>query len=354
MESFWRELVPDDDHNLCNDGTVGWLSDDGTLDGTTRPYPSWDDVDWVYMPINTGGNHWVTGAINLPDSKFYVLDSLESDGRISSIYARIRQWTITLNGILEEQGHFERTERQPYDFQCFYNQGFDFQAPQQANHSDCGVVTCFIIMSLIYESDLGRDLEDLLEEDDLAMVLSSNHRPRCIIQFISQSMQLLDLEEQKRIVLESKLTCFHQGISVCEQIMGIPIPLSYTRLTSRFLVLWHLTLPVILWDDCNWIVVPATFVSAASLFCIEEVGVLIEEPFQMLALDELCIRVGVLIQEPFQMLVLDRHCIRVCDYIQEAMNREKKIRESLTKKKEDASRKPSRNGHLTSAREQHA
>ncbi|GKC52943.1 phospholipase-like protein [Tanacetum coccineum] len=193
MESFWRELVPDDDHNLCNDGTIGWLSDDqmnawmeivirnrphgarftvakagtaskhprsqqfiivtdehmkGTLDGTTRPYPSWDDVDWVYMSINTGGNHWVTGAINLPDSKFYVLDSLESDGRISSIYARIRQWTITLNGILEEQGRFERTERQPYDFQCFYNQGFDFQAPQQANHSDCGVVTCFIITSI--------------------------------------------------------------------------------------------------------------------------------------------------------------------------------------------------------------
>ena len=68
-----------------------------------------------------------------------------------------------------------------------------------------------------------------------------------------------------------KISCFHEGIGVCEQLMGIPIPLSYTRLTSRFLVLWHLTLPIILWDDCNWIVVPATFVSAASLFCIEEV-----------------------------------------------------------------------------------
>ncbi|GKD17469.1 hypothetical protein Tco_1206627 [Tanacetum coccineum] len=27
----------------------------GTLDGSTRPYPSWDDVDWVYMPINVRG-----------------------------------------------------------------------------------------------------------------------------------------------------------------------------------------------------------------------------------------------------------------------------------------------------------
>lgn len=96
---------------------------------------------------------------------------------------------------------------------------------------------------------------------------------------------------------ESKLLCLHEGIGVCEQLMGTPIPLSYTRLTSRFLVLWHLTLPIILWDDCHWIVVPATFISAASLFCIEEVGVLIEEPFPMLALEELCSLVRNNIQE---------------------------------------------------------
>ncbi|GJT78732.1 phospholipase-like protein [Tanacetum coccineum] len=109
MELFSREPVPDlymggyykvdDAHNAC------WLSDDqincwmelvirnrpyvarfrmekariaskhlgsqmfviemnehikGTLDGSTRPYPSWDDVDWVYMPINARGNHWNT------------------------------------------------------------------------------------------------------------------------------------------------------------------------------------------------------------------------------------------------------------------------------------------------------
>ncbi|XXG85162.1 hypothetical protein AAC387_Pa11g0299 [Persea americana] len=141
---------------------------------------------------------------------------------------------------------------------------------------------------VIYGSDFSGDLRTLLEEDDLEVVLSSKHRPRCIIEFISQSLRLLHMDESKRNVLESKISCFHDGIGVCEQLMGIPIPLSYTRLTSRFLVLWHLTLPIILWDDCNWIVVPATFVSAASLFCIEEVGVLIEEPFPMLALDELC------------------------------------------------------------------
>lgn len=150
---------------------------------------------------------------------------------------------------------------------------------------------------LTYDSDARRDLQNLLEADDLAIVLSSKHRPHCIIQFISQSLQLLALEETKKNILESKISCFHEGIGVCEQLIGTPVPLAYTRLTSRFLVFWHLTLPIILWDDCHWIVVPATFISAASLFCIEEVGVLIEEPFPMLALDEKCKVVCTNIQE---------------------------------------------------------
>ncbi|KAF3440635.1 hypothetical protein FNV43_RR18919 [Rhamnella rubrinervis] len=153
---------------------------------------------------------------------------------------------------------------------------------------------------VIYGSDIEQDLQNLLEVDDLSVIVNSKHRPRCIIEFISLSLQLLKLEESRRHMLEEKISCFHEGIGVCEQLIGTPIPLSYTRLTSRFLVLWHLTLPVILWDDCHWIVVPATFVSAASLFCIEEVGVLIEEPFPMLALDDLCNTVLKNIQEAIE------------------------------------------------------
>ncbi|KAB1207471.1 hypothetical protein CJ030_MR7G012485 [Morella rubra] len=150
---------------------------------------------------------------------------------------------------------------------------------------------------VIHGSDVGADLHNVLEVDDLGIVLNSEHRPLCIIDFISQSLRMLKLEDSRRSMLESKISCFHEGIGVCEQLLGIPIPLSYTRLTSRFLVLWHLTLPIILWEDCHWIVVPATFMSAASLFCIEEVGVLIEEPFPMLALDDLCKLVHNNIQE---------------------------------------------------------
>ncbi|XWS32197.1 hypothetical protein CRYUN_Cryun23aG0139700 [Craigia yunnanensis] len=51
---------------------------------------------------------------------------------------------------------------------------------------------------VMYGSDIGRDLQNLLEEDDLVVVLNSKHRPRCIIEFISQTLKVLNLEESKR------------------------------------------------------------------------------------------------------------------------------------------------------------
>ncbi|GKA63987.1 phospholipase-like protein [Tanacetum coccineum] len=122
-EFFWRQLVPHlcmpRSHIIDNPYNEGWLSGDpqmnswieilvrsrpqdadwtvsksgracvhpennrfliqtvphiiGMLDGLTRPYPSWKNVNWVYMPINVGGNHWVTGAVNLSHSVFLSL-----------------------------------------------------------------------------------------------------------------------------------------------------------------------------------------------------------------------------------------------------------------------------------------
>ncbi|CAN1237035.1 UPF0187 protein At3g61320, chloroplastic [Linum grandiflorum] len=177
---------------------------------------------------------------------------------------------------------------------------------------------------VINGSDVRQDLQNVLEVDDLALVMDARHRPRCIIALISQSLRLLSLDETKRNLLEAKLSCFHEGLDVCEELLGIPIPLSYTRLTSRFLVLWHLTLPIILWEDCHWIVVPATFISAASLFCIEEVGVLIEEPFPMLALDALC--------------------SLVCQNVEEAVASDKDIQTHLISKRKSRSLEHSTNG----------
>ncbi|KAL3700275.1 hypothetical protein R1sor_018297 [Riccia sorocarpa] len=141
---------------------------------------------------------------------------------------------------------------------------------------------------LLDGSDMEEDLKELLDKEDLALVLSSDHRPNCLIQLMTQSVGSVHLTDTEKSLMDANITQFNESISVCERIIRTPIPLSYTRLTSRALVLWHLTLPVVLWDDCGWMVIFATFFSACTLFCIEEVGVLIEEPFPMLSLDKMC------------------------------------------------------------------
>nr|GEU45841.1 transposase, MuDR, MULE transposase domain protein [Tanacetum cinerariifolium] len=59
--TFWQQLVP----HLCMSDIylrtpVGWLSGE------------------VFLPIHLGGNHWVTGVIDLPNSHVYVFNSIYS------------------------------------------------------------------------------------------------------------------------------------------------------------------------------------------------------------------------------------------------------------------------------------
>ncbi|CAI5952079.1 unnamed protein product, partial [Closterium sp. NIES-64] len=89
------------------------------------------------------------------------------------------------------------------------------------------------------------------------------------------------LEEDLR---EANFATFADDIGGSERLFKTPIPLSYTRLTSRFLVLYHMFLPFALWDPLGWLTIPVTATCAAVFFCIEEVGVLIENPFPILAL----------------------------------------------------------------------
>ncbi|GJY70954.1 oligopeptide transporter [Tanacetum coccineum] len=76
------KLSPLNLRNAFADDNVG--GDDVMITSVheTGIYFTYENVDpnKVYMPINARGNHWVTGAINLPNSIFYVFDSMESEG----------------------------------------------------------------------------------------------------------------------------------------------------------------------------------------------------------------------------------------------------------------------------------
>merc|ERR1719491_1772050 len=62
----------------------------------------------------------------------------------------------------------------------------------------------------------------------------------------------------------------------CERIFKSPIPLVYSRHTSRFLSLFLLFLPFALWtQDPSWnhiVTIPTSYIIAFFLFGIEELG----------------------------------------------------------------------------------
>nr|GEV90932.1 phospholipase-like protein [Tanacetum cinerariifolium] len=96
----------------------------GTLDGSTRPYPAWSVVNWVFLPIHVGGNHWVMGVIDLPNSHVYVFDYLHNEERNKLLSNQIQRWTPMVNNILQGRGCFNET-RGPYNFQFSYNVGLE-------------------------------------------------------------------------------------------------------------------------------------------------------------------------------------------------------------------------------------
>lgn len=141
---------------------------------------------------------------------------------------------------------------------------------------------------LVEDADIKSELSFLLEAEEIEAVLKATHPCNYVLQIISEIVHNSKMREMEKSMMDMNITQLHESQGNCERIFGTPLPLSYTRLTSRFLIIWHIILPIALWDPCNWIAVPATFISASALFCIDEVGVLIEEPFPLLALPDIC------------------------------------------------------------------
>lgn len=63
------------------------------------------------------------------------------------------------------------------------------------------------------------------------------------------------------------------------RIVNTPLPLSYSRHTSRFLTVWCITLPFVLAPTFGWATLPIITIISWALFGIEELGHMIEQPF---------------------------------------------------------------------------
>ncbi|KAK9904842.1 hypothetical protein WJX75_003620 [Coccomyxa subellipsoidea] len=138
------------------------------------------------------------------------------------------------------------------------------------------------------DCDLRSQLTEVLEPNELEQLMAAQHQPAFVLHVLSELVWGATLMEGQAVRMDEALTFFGQQVGTCERLIKTPIPLSYTRHTSRFLVMWLAFLPFSLWDACHWVTIPAAGIIAFLLLGIEEIGVQIEEPFGILPLEQFC------------------------------------------------------------------
>eukprot|EP00471_Norrisiella_sphaerica_P003320 CAMPEP_0184477950 /NCGR_PEP_ID=MMETSP0113_2-20130426/87_1 /TAXON_ID=91329 /ORGANISM="Norrisiella sphaerica, Strain BC52" /LENGTH=442 /DNA_ID=CAMNT_0026855569 /DNA_START=25 /DNA_END=1353 /DNA_ORIENTATION=+ len=90
----------------------------------------------------------------------------------------------------------------------------------------------------------------------------------------------------QRQILQRNVNLLVANTGACERILGCPVPLSYSRHLSRYLTIWSATLPFVLAPILGFWSIPVIGAICWSLFSIEEVGHMIEEPFAALPYDQ--------------------------------------------------------------------
>ena len=123
--------------------------------------------------------------------------------------------------------------------------------------------------------------------------MSASNRPMFCLSAMSATLRKADIDPMHSARIDASISVLVDLTGANERIFKSPIPLVYTRLTSRFLTFFLLLLPLGLWGQLgeswnHWATIPAEFTIAFFLFGIEEVGIQTEEPFSILPLEAFC------------------------------------------------------------------
>jgi len=140
--------------------------------------------------------------------------------------------------------------------------------------------------------DLTFDLRNLLTLPEKQEMLSSGVPPAMwIMQKLSWICEESGMSELQARMVHNNITELVANIGKCERILSTPMPIMYSRHTTRFLMIYLGMLPLALYTKLGWEVIP-TIVSMSFFFLgLEDLGVQIEEPFRVLPLDKYSLKV---------------------------------------------------------------
>ena len=145
-----------------------------------------------------------------------------------------------------------------------------------------------VILKLHLREDVRLDVLQIelagwLNDKEMRILAAAENAPNYCLQVLSHIVRRAPPGQQ--VTLDQNLEAFEEVLGRCERINRVPIPLSYTRHTSRFLITWLLLLPLGLWNSVHE---EAFFLSPLATFFIlgvDQIGVQLEQPFWVLPLD---------------------------------------------------------------------
>jgi len=104
------------------------------------------ELDYIFVPVNLSGVHWVLSVVNLKKKRFEYYDSMAPGARPSDVYQGLRKYMQEESGGMDLSGWEDYAMKDP---------------PRQFNHSDCGV---FTVQTAEY---ISRDLDPTYNASDM-------------------------------------------------------------------------------------------------------------------------------------------------------------------------------------------
>eukprot|EP00898_Chlorokybus_atmophyticus_P006814 jgi/Chlat1/7133/Chrsp57S06806 len=139
------------------------------------------------------------------------------------------------------------------------------------------------------DEDIEKELQHLLKPHELKQLKQSQNRPMHVLQMMTEIVKQAQFKDKSKVLLmDQNITFFNDVLGGCERILRCPIPLSYTRHTSRFMIGWLCLLPLVFYKQFGFGMVPAIFLMSYGMIGIETIGNRIEEPFSLLNLEGIC------------------------------------------------------------------
>lgn len=127
-----------------------------------------------------------------------------------------------------------------------------------------------------------------LQPAELTALLASAHRPNYALHALTALVSGCVADRFTAQSLDGCLSRMEDCVGGLERLYRTPIPLSYTRHTSRLLLVWLLYSPIALWGEYGGGALLVAPLLTIALFGVEEIGVELEEPGGILPMEAIC------------------------------------------------------------------